>query len=210
MEAILLSVQPKWCELIANLQKTMEMRKTAPKETPFKVYLYCTKPKEYFSLGGGMYACSDSLYRVNGKIYCGDGFEHYNNKIQGLNGKVIGEFICNEIEYFNYGIQIPDEATNYLDCYEGYPDWPQLEEQSQVPLDELLRYGNKKGLFGWHISNLVIYDRPKELSEFKRINRNCYYSDLGLAIPDCEQCKDPACMLQKAPQSWCYVEVNKK
>lgn len=44
--AVLLSVRPKWCELIANGKKTIEVRKTKPKiRPPFKCYIYCTKPK---------------------------------------------------------------------------------------------------------------------------------------------------------------------
>lgn len=35
MKSCLLSIQPKWCELIASGEKTIEVRKTAPKlETP--------------------------------------------------------------------------------------------------------------------------------------------------------------------------------
>ena len=44
MKSVLISIQPKWCELIANGKKTVEVRKTKPKlETPFKVYIYMTK-----------------------------------------------------------------------------------------------------------------------------------------------------------------------
>lgn len=46
MKAVLLSIRPKWCELIASGKKTIEMRKTRPKiPVPFKCYIYCTKPK---------------------------------------------------------------------------------------------------------------------------------------------------------------------
>ncbi len=42
MIAVLCSVQPQWCELIANGKKTIEIRKTIPKiPTPFKGYIYC-------------------------------------------------------------------------------------------------------------------------------------------------------------------------
>ncbi|MGN0539812.1 MAG: ASCH domain-containing protein [Candidatus Fimenecus sp.] len=42
-KAVLMSIQPRWCELIANGKKTLEVRKTKPKlSTPFKVYIYCT------------------------------------------------------------------------------------------------------------------------------------------------------------------------
>ena len=47
MKSVLISIQPKWCELIASGKKTVEVRKTKPKlETPFKVYIYCTQGKE--------------------------------------------------------------------------------------------------------------------------------------------------------------------
>lgn len=70
MKSVLISIRPKWCELIASGEKTVEMRKTRPNiQTPFKCYIYCTKRK--------MVTCSE----VNG------------------NGKVIGEFICDKLTY---------------------------------------------------------------------------------------------------------------
>lgn len=38
--------------------------------------------------------------------------------------------------------------------------------------DELKRYANGKPLYGWHISDLVIYGKPKALSEFRTV---CQY-----------------------------------
>ena len=36
-KSVLISIRPKWCELIASGEKTIEVRKTRPKlETPFK------------------------------------------------------------------------------------------------------------------------------------------------------------------------------
>ena len=46
MKSVLISIKPKWCELIASGKKTIEVRKTRPKcDTPFKCYIYCTKDK---------------------------------------------------------------------------------------------------------------------------------------------------------------------
>jgi len=46
MKSVLISIQPKWCELIASGKKTVEVRKTKPKlQTPFKCYIYCTTDK---------------------------------------------------------------------------------------------------------------------------------------------------------------------
>lgn len=44
MKAVMISIQPKWCELIASGKKTVEVRKSKPKlEFPFKCYIYETQ-----------------------------------------------------------------------------------------------------------------------------------------------------------------------
>lgn len=44
MKSVMLSIKPKYCELIASGRKTIEVRKTKPKvETPFKCYIYQSK-----------------------------------------------------------------------------------------------------------------------------------------------------------------------
>lgn len=46
-KSVLISIQPKWCELILSGKKTVEVRKNRPRlETPFKCYIYQTKGKE--------------------------------------------------------------------------------------------------------------------------------------------------------------------
>lgn len=159
MKAVLMSIQPKWCELIANGKKTVEVRKTKPKlETPFKVYIYQTRRTWTFD------------------IY---------SRIADWQGKVIGEFICNEITVAEYG------------SYRVLP-------KSKTLIDELdlLEYADRKTVYGWYISDLVIYDKPKELSKFWKCNYPfdcgvCDYFD-GFTM-GCEKPKRP-------PQSWCYVE----
>ena len=89
MKSVLISIQPKWCELIASGKKTVEVRKTKPKlETPFKVYIYCTKDKWQH-----LVQMPDKSYRIyNGKEYG----KYDKSLIFGgeANGKVIGEFVC--------------------------------------------------------------------------------------------------------------------
>lgn len=78
--------------------------------------------------------------------------------------------------------------------------------KTALTFDELVQYlGNHEGK-GWHISNLKIYGEPKELCEFKKINRDCWYADLGLAKRDCPDCKDPGCFLKRPPRSYTFVE----
>lgn len=153
MKSVLISIRPQWCEKIANEKKTIEVRKTRPKlEPPFKCYIYCTKD------GRNPLAYSD---------YCGYDMTDFSKDFLA-NGQVIGEFVCDRILHWQY-YWMPS-VTHICD----------MSEMSCVPVDELLEYaGEKKLLYGWHISNLKIYDKPKGLREFG---------------------------LNRAPQSWCYVE----
>ena len=51
-KAVLISIRPKWCEKIANGEKTVEVRKTKPYlETPFKCYIYCTNTRPFLVWG---------------------------------------------------------------------------------------------------------------------------------------------------------------
>lgn len=176
MKSVLISIQPKWCELICSGKKTVEVRKTKPKlETPFKCYIYCTKPPRgrvnmYNAFGIGGYA-----------VECG--------------GKVMGEFVCDRIDYIGW-ISTPAKL-----------DWKNYyDKKSCLTSSQLYDYSNGGCYYEWHISDLVIYDKPRKLSEFKKINRDCWYADLGLAKRDCPECKNAGCMVQRPPQSWCYVE----
>ena len=192
MKAVLMSIQPKWCELIASGKKTVEVRKTKPKfETPFKCYIYCTKGKDWLtSVNGVVNKLNEIVIDLKAS-----------SKIQELNGKVIGEFVC------DYVIDSPiwrlRGNTGFLA--------PRTEREKNLPemacltLDELKEYvGSKnKCVCGWHISNLVIYDKPRELGEFE--------------IVGCQGCRDKdTChckfhcfgrrTLKRPPQNWCYVE----
>lgn len=93
----------------------------------------------------------------------------YETKAKGGCGKVIGEFVCN----------------NIYDCRDLNLD------DICLTVEEWLKYtnGHKGIVYGWHISDLKIYDNPKELSEF--------FTPMG---------KRPSYMIERPPQSWCYVE----
>lgn len=67
--AVLMSLNPKWIELILQGIKKREVRKRAPlQRTPFKVYLYCTKGEEAWM--AGVKGKRDS-YQMNGMV-CGE------------------------------------------------------------------------------------------------------------------------------------------
>lgn len=189
MKAVLMSIQPKWCELITNGKKTIEVRKTKPKlETPFKVYIYCT-------YGEGLIEANDEIlpnHLIEQKV------SKYKTWGNCCNGKVIGEFVCDDIDTI--------AVFNDLLYCEANSQANKLKQMC-LTIEEIKAYLGKKNIgYGWHISNLVIYDEPHELSEFKKINRECWYADLGLAKRDCPECKNAECFISRPPQSWCYVE----
>lgn len=107
MKDILISVKPKQCWRILNGIQKIDVRKTKPKlDTPFKTLIYCTEPsKKYQYRVGSMILNDDELFRLpNGKIEYGNSIElitHNNySKDNFLNGKVIGEYICDYIEKY--------------------------------------------------------------------------------------------------------------
>lgn len=197
--AVLLSVRPKWCELIASGKKTVEIRKTRPKiETPFKCYIYCTKPKMITK-----YVFKPEDYpeymRPEKPVFCKvpDGSSLYCSVVNG-NGKVIGEFVCDVI--FTMSITYSDPTSRI-----ALKEFPYTCLTDRQIIDYL---GNGNQGYGWHISNLVIYDKPKELNEFylKKKCHSCKRSgyESSACIYD-EDCIVPA-IITRPPQSWCYVQ----
>ena len=147
MKSVLASIKPKYCELIANGRKTVEIRKNRPKiDTPFKCYIYCTKETELW------------VAVKNGQA------------LEQGDGKVIGEFVCDDIDE----IAVFDDI---LYCVNNTQS--NKLKQACLTIEDIKIYLGINSGYAWHISNLVIYDKPRELSEFR---------------------------LKRPPQSWCYVE----
>ena len=209
MKAVLISIQPKWCELIASGQKTIEVRKSKPKlEAPFKVYIYCTQGDALATpcLNAPRY----SIHRTNNGAAKGrrmTAAERMQSDHLYANGKIIGEFICEKVEKF-----VANCKTTHLIQTE------QIAHSACIPMDKLVEYGYKSfHLYAWYISDLVMYEKPKPLSELKSFCK-CYYDCDGS-----DSCKyyidgsgyeydesDCGCnglkSIEKPPQSWCYVE----
>lgn len=222
-KAVMASVQPQWCLLMAKGIKLIELRKTKPNiPPPFKCYIYCTNKKPYLVWGdvlrGDWVTEFTSISGYNRK----DAEEIWDV----FNGKVIGEFICTEItefesefwddetyeriqkivkdseryaEYGEYEYEIV--ATNEDDKYKE--NW--LCKQSCVSWEEMRKYVGTgiKEFYGWHISNLVIYQEPSEIGEFYKACDKPPFTDCTWCIEK----RDCACQpLKRPPQSWCYVE----
>lgn len=182
-KAILKSVSPKRCEQLASGECTVLLSKTAPKlETPFKCYIYETQAryKTFF-----IWHNRDGMIPVpnGGKVKQISVAEHRVDYTAIGRGKVIGEFVCDKIYVIQrscsgFIINNDEALTN------------RIAKESCLYFDDLQKYfkGRKSG-YAWHISQLKIYDKPKELGEFKRWNKS--FKNDRLTCP---------------PQSWCYVE----
>lgn len=174
MKAVIKSVSTEIFENIIYKKCSVLNSKTTPNcETPFKVYVYCSKAKNQWRFSDYEGAYENS----KGEIVCAQ-------------QRVAAEFVC-------------DSTAN-----------------------------------GWHISDLKIYDRPKELSEFYKygaesleklfdVDGLCpYCSETGYGehkydissrwgMVSCEgswcdeayqQYLDENFALTRAPSNWCYVE----
>lgn len=165
MKAVMLSIRPEWCDLIIRRKKTVELRKTYPRlQTPFKVYIWCTKARTFWA-------------RVHG------------NGWQKLDERVIGEFICDDIRRIGpeYCVVKEDiESAISGSCLTV----PQVKDYAGWKPG--MSYADLKDLYGWHISDLKIYDEPIKLKNFrvKRPDRN------GDGLRD----------VCNPPQSWIYLE----
>lgn len=193
-KAVMISIRPKWCGKICSGEKTIEVRKTRPKlETPFKCYIYCTKDAKMQWWTGSRYSYAD---------------DHSHNEFDKCgNGKVIGEFVCDCVTPL-YNVCTDDwkRLTGGLHRIEK-----ELVNQACLTEAQLHTYAGGKNCFAWHISNLKIYDTPKELIEFHTWEKCKSCSKSGYESTACiydENCMIPAA-ITKAPQSWCYVEAMK-
>lgn len=201
--AAIISIRPKWCRLIASGQKTVELRKTQPRTPlPLKCYIYCTKdPKQTLWLGR-----NDSYV---------DTCQHDISDV-AANGKIIGEFICDSIKWIaQEDFIVKEEAENVLrgSCLtnkEGrdYLGLPRTEDDDKY-----------RQCYGWHISELKMYDQPKELIGFSKTcpkfetkttatqclscDHYCHNNDENFGNCDCHG----KIYMDKAPQSWCYVNA---
>lgn len=186
MKSVLISTQPKWCEKICRkigevngipiYLKPVEVRKSAPKEVPFNAYLYCTNGR--FDITDIDDITSESVRVVS----------------EGR-GKVIGEFVCRAVE--KYDIDLGGDYYRISD-----------KDSIQTCLDQnlLFKYGNGRDLYGWHISDLKIYDKTRELSEFRTPEKWSHMvikHDNSLTHICGYVGGEP---LKRAPQSWQYVE----
>ncbi len=170
MKAILMSIRPQHVANILNGIKTLEIRKRFPSDYVGWVYIYVTKGKPYIK------ECDHFRYIGDYEIA---------NKGYYLNGKVVARFWCDKVE----------------GAYNFYEE--ELCQLACITEEELCEYAGGRyktdDLLAIHITNLEIFDEPKEISEYKVRRNDCPFP--------CEICNVRYCKLTRAPQSWQFIEV---
>lgn len=164
-KAVLLSIRPNWCKMIWAGMKEVEVRKTRPTlETPFKAYIYCTGH---------------------------DGWVMKSPKagVQKMDGRVIGQFTCDKIDKLVHIGTMMDINILTLDGW--YKPADALLQAACLTEAEAEKYLKGGDGYGWHISDLRIYDRPRKLQEFTGL-RNTRFGMEPVKIT-------------RPPQSWGYV-----
>lgn len=175
---ILASIKPYYYYLIAEGIKKIEVRKSALKNLPQDIAFYMSKDEKSFA----------KIPKELQEKY----LKHF--------GKVGMKVVCEKI----------DKYTSLLfRGQEFYQNFTTSEEiKAHLTLKEMRVYGKGKPIYGWHISDVKIYDRPRELSEFFK---PCPTKEKG----DCLSCDCLAdndyggvCTnnLTRPPQSYMFVE----
>ena len=209
MKAIMISDKPRWCAKIMNGEKTIEVRKNKALETAIQklineygyaeIYVYCSKDNKQRLYPVALLDKSNQVFK---RAYREDKID---NRTNYLNGKVLFKFRCYKVEEITIGED--RRGSLFGSCHYGYhteslrPNL--LMEQSCLDVKELIDYLGKKTGYAIHISDLEIFDRPKELSEF------CVrYPKEDIKFEGVKGKLLAMKPLTKAPQNFCYVEVG--
>lgn len=199
MKSVLRSVKPYWIYLILTGKKTVEVGKDFPKSAEWNkvVEMYCSKDMRSFN-------------RIP---------EKDREWMRKYLGKVACRFVCDRIEEFHEWQLSPQGRFQEAE----QKDLDNFLKESCLSYEEVCAYRKKlpyyKPLYSWQISDLKIYDKPKELGEFF-VKGECENFDFcpgcsnfyqGRGWLDGSTCDEDGCItfgikpLTRPPQSWCYV-----
>lgn len=184
--AVLISIRPKWVELIASGKKTVEIRKTKPNAIlPIKCYIYCTKPsfphEDFFVFDAG----TDKICAFYG------------------GGKVVGEFVCHNIfpvwpGYIGGDCLTFEEQEDYLGANGRGWGWlisDLVFYTEPMELSEFYKW--------WDGVNDI---RPCQNGKYCEYEHFDYSEDCVACAIDFDGTDCPFLKVTRPPQSWCYVE----
>ena len=186
---ILASIKPYYYYLIAEEIKKIEVRKSALKNLPQDIAFYMSKDEKSFA-----------------KIP-----KELQEKYRKHFGKVGMRVVCDKVDKYNFHEGLTEFNSMGLPSriYGSYLIFADDYKAMCLSYDEVKNYGKHKTLYGWHISDLKIYDTPKELREFRKTgfmteeewlfnlypNTHCHYEAWAKKFE-----------IARPSQSWMFVE----
>lgn len=196
MKAILISIHPQWVELILNLIKKDEIRKGTAigkainrlikEQGVAPMLIYCTKRSPWIYWNEG-------VAKLNNGQGCIRGYKSLRND----NGKVVARFNATAEEI------ICRPICGEWECYTKTQGYSEIAKASCLKNKEIVHYLKGKNGTAIRISNLEIFDKPKELKDFLTYSHTI--SGIGFkGEPKEFKVLKP---LTRAPQSWQYIEV---
>lgn len=182
MKAIMISIKPKWCAKIMNGEKTIEVRKNK-------------------ALADAIQKLIDENGYTDIYVYCTKcdikgARENFTFEQLKLLGKVAFKFRCYKVEEITPQIWTPQIELKIL-------------EKSRLKEHELFDYvcshdgTEDRPFYAIHISDLEIFDKPKELNEFN------HWTDKKIQWYSVGEKVKVMVSLTNAPQNYCYVEIGK-
>lgn len=189
---ILASLKPYYYYLIGERKKTIEVRKSALKNLPQYIVFYMSKDEKSFA-----------------KIP-----KEFQKKYRKHFGKIGMKVVCDKVDEYNFHEGLTEFNSMGLPwrTYGSYLIFADEYKSMCLSYDEVKDYGKGKTLYGWHISDLKIYDKPRELSEFFTIADKgdcccgCMWNAIPLEEMPCRICTRERKYLYRPPQSYMYVE----
>lgn len=210
MKAVLRSVKPYWLYLILTGKKTIEVGKSCPQAKDWNkvVEMYCSKDMRSFNRIPE--EDKEWMHKYLGKVACRFVCEW------------ISEYDC---ELYNDGSDEEirsvwydeDDGERYTEIIARTGNHPWLSRHACMSWDEFKAYmgEGEKTFYAWHISDLKIYDTPKELSEFQtppceKSEKSCGKCKYFVVIntpdmyeTDCYVANGR--QITRPPESWMYV-----
>lgn len=204
MKAIMISIKPKWCAKIMNSEKIIEVRKNKALAKAIQklidengyaeIYVYCSKGKPNLWLPYE-YDCF-KLDELSQPYLSDKPILDIDTK---MNGKVVFKFRCHKVEEITpfeecespFGMAYKLTTDKILCCYKAH-----------LTYDEYNHYLKGQNGYAIHISDLEIFDEPKELWEFETTKQHLV-GVIGQIQPILQNIR-----LTQAPQNFCYVEVE--
>lgn len=200
-KVIIISVRPQHAANILNGDKTLELRKSVPKDFIGWVYIYITLAAPYLGreLNYGWQHKEQFSYRLYNIPHFGD--LKYNDGIGDLNGKIVARFWLDNYDVITVSHLVGSYPFFVVNGKDGwFNNYSTILKKAKITLDKLEKYlGGKLDtkIYAWYIKKLEIFDKPKELSEFYTY-RNHY-------LPHSNTFE---VAIIKAPQSWQYAYLK--